>query len=89
MAQAIIAFSEAIALGKSLNLDREKLFDILIGGPLSAPFVGMKEEDFRKSEYSPEFPLKWMHKDLNLTFWSAYENNCVLPLLNTFFTKSL
>ncbi|MCF8233868.1 MAG: NAD(P)-dependent oxidoreductase [Bacteroidales bacterium] len=82
LGQAMVAFSEAIALGKSLDLDNDKLFEILIGGPLTAPFIGLKEEKLKNSEYSPEFPLKWMHKDLNLAAWSAYENNCVLPALN-------
>jgi len=82
LGQALVAFSEAIALGKSLDLDTEKLFEILIDGPLTAPFIGLKQYKLKNSEYSPEFPLKWMHKDLNLATWSAYENNCILPSLN-------
>lgn len=82
LGQAMIAFSEAIAMGNSMGLEQEKLFEILIGGPLTAPFVGLKEDKLKKNEYSPEFPLKWMHKDLNLASRSAYENDCVVPSLN-------
>ena len=82
LGQAMIAFSEAIALGESMGLQQDKLFRILIGGPLTAPFVGLKESKLSENEYSPEFPLKWMHKDLNLASRSAYENDCVLPSLN-------
>ena len=82
LGQALVAFSECITLGKSLGLDRDKLFKILIGGPLTAPFVGLKKENFINNEYPTEFPLKWMHKDLFLASVSAFENNCALPSLN-------
>ncbi|MDZ7740794.1 MAG: NAD(P)-dependent oxidoreductase [Bacteroidota bacterium] len=83
LGQALIAFSEGITLGSKLGIDRDKLFDILIGGPLTAPFISLKKDNFIRNEYPAEFPLKWMHKDLYLASMSAYENNCALPSLNT------
>ncbi len=82
LGQALIAFSEGITLGRKLGIERDKLFDILIDGPLTAPFIELKKDNFIRNDYPTEFPLKWMHKDLYLASMTAYENNCALPSLN-------
>lgn len=79
LAEAIVAFGEGLVLGQALGIPREKLLEILPGAPVAAPFVSGKQGKIESGEYSPEFPLKWMHKDLQLASISAYEQN--LPLL--------
>jgi glyoxylate/succinic semialdehyde reductase len=82
LGQAMVAFSEGVSLGKSLGISQDKLFDLLVGGPIASPFISLKKNKIETGDYSPEFPLKWMHKDLFLATQSAYENDCVVPSLN-------
>jgi 3-hydroxyisobutyrate dehydrogenase-like beta-hydroxyacid dehydrogenase len=79
LAGAMTAFSEALALGQALGLQRDFLMDTLLGGPVTAPFLAGKRTKIEESEYSPEFPLKWMVKDLHLVSVSAYERGVALP----------
>jgi 3-hydroxyisobutyrate dehydrogenase/glyoxylate/succinic semialdehyde reductase len=82
VAQNIIIFSEAIALGRALGFPQEKLFDMLLDGPLAAPYLSVKRPKIEEGIYEPDFPLKWMHKDLHLVALTAYENGVALPATN-------
>lgn len=82
LGEAMSAFSEAIHLGKSLGLSQEILLENLIGSPVVAPFIAAKKNKIVNNEYDPEFPLKWMHKDLELASKSGYESNTPLPAVN-------
>jgi 3-hydroxyisobutyrate dehydrogenase/glyoxylate/succinic semialdehyde reductase len=79
LAHALAGFSEAANLGERLGLDRDLLFDTLIGGPMTAPFLGGKRENFEKREYPVQFPLELAHKDLHLITQTAYEARTPLP----------
>ncbi|RMG20474.1 MAG: NAD(P)-dependent oxidoreductase [Methanobacteriota archaeon] len=76
----IAAFSEALALAKGLGLKQDLIFDVILNSPIVAPYLKLKEEKIRKKDFSPEFPLKWMQKDLGLVSRSAQESNTALPL---------
>jgi 3-hydroxyisobutyrate dehydrogenase/glyoxylate/succinic semialdehyde reductase len=82
LAEAMAAFSEAAALGQSLGIGRDALFDILIGGPVVAPFVAAKVEKIVSGDYEADFPLKWTHKDLHLAAMTAFEQDVPLPIGN-------
>lgn len=82
LGQAMIAFSEGIVLGEALGFSKDDLFDILIGGPVTAPFLAGKKEKIVEGNYEAEFPLRWMYKDLQLAALTGYENNVALPLTN-------
>lgn len=82
LANAMTAFSEAMALGQTLGIKQDKLLDALIGGPVVAPFVAYKRGNIEADDYSADFPLRWMHKDLHLAALSGYENGAALPLTN-------
>jgi 3-hydroxyisobutyrate dehydrogenase/glyoxylate/succinic semialdehyde reductase len=82
LAEAMAAFSEAAALGQSLGIGRDALFDILIGGPVVAPFVAAKVEKIVSGNYEADFPLKWTHKDLHLAAMTAFEQDLPLPIGN-------
>ena len=81
MGISMYGFVEGLLLGESLGIDKEKIFDILNGSPIAAPMIQMKRKKMENNDYSPEFPLQWLHKDLHLATDTAYENN--IPLLAT------
>ncbi|GAB4520816.1 MAG: NAD(P)-dependent oxidoreductase [Anaerolineae bacterium] len=70
---SMAAFAEGVALGRSLGLSEEVLHNVLIGGPVVAPFVAGKKGKFTTRDYEADFPLQWMHKDLHLATVTAYE----------------
>jgi 3-hydroxyisobutyrate dehydrogenase/glyoxylate/succinic semialdehyde reductase len=69
-------------LGEGLGISREVLFDSLLGMPAVAPFLAAKREKIETGNYDPEFPLRWMQKDLHLASVSAYETDVALPVTN-------
>jgi 3-hydroxyisobutyrate dehydrogenase/glyoxylate/succinic semialdehyde reductase len=82
VAQNIFIFSEAIALGQALGFSQEMLFDMLLDGPLAAPYLSLKRPKIEDGNFEADFPLKWMHKDLHLVALTAYENGVALPTTN-------
>ena len=79
LAGAMAAFSEAMVLGETLGLPRETLFDILLKSPVAAPFLALKRPVMESGGFKPQFPLKWMHKDLQLASVTAFECGVALP----------
>jgi len=79
LAQNMLIFSEAVALGQALGFTRETLFEIILGGPMAAPYLGLKSKKIEEGVYEPDFPLKWMHKDLHLVGLTAFEAGVPLP----------
>lgn len=75
-------FAETAKFGKALGFDEDFLLDTLPGFPVIAPFLKPKSEKIKSDDFSPEFPLEWMHKDLHLASNSAYENNVSIPNIN-------
>ncbi|PYK18189.1 MAG: NAD(P)-dependent oxidoreductase, partial [Verrucomicrobia bacterium] len=82
MGNAMAAFAEGMALGEGLGISRKVLFDSLLGMPAVAPFLATKREKIESSNYEPEFPLRWMQKDLHLASVSEYESDVAMPLTN-------
>ena len=82
MGNAMAAFAEGMALGEGLGISRKVLFDSLLGMPAVAPFLATKREKIESSNYEPEFPLRWMQKDLHLASMSAYESDVAMPVTN-------
>jgi len=82
LAQAMVAFSEALALGESLGISKDQLFTTLLSSPVVAPFLAFKRPVLEAGKFDVEFPLQWMHKDLQLATDTAYETGIPLPLAN-------
>ncbi len=82
LAQAMVAFSEAIVLGESLGISRDLLFTTLLNSPVAAPFLAFKRSKIEEGKFDAEFPLQLMHKDLQLAAETAYETSVALPLSN-------
>ena len=87
LATSMAAFAEGIALGEGLGVSQEVLFDALIGGPLVPAYLGMKREKLEQGNYAPDFPLRWMQKDMQMVATAAYDTGVPMPLANL--TKEL
>ena len=82
LGQAMVAFSEALAFGESLGITKQSMFDTLASSPVMAPFLNFKRKKFEDGDFSVEFPLQWMHKDLHLASETAFETGAALPAAN-------
>ena len=82
MGNAMAAFAEGMALGEGLGISRKVLFDSLLGLSAIAPFLAAKRNNIESGNYDPEFPLRWMQKDLHLASVSGYEADVALPVTN-------
>lgn len=60
------AIAEAVALGEKAGLDRNRLLDVLSQTAVVAPAHVGKLQRAKKSDYSPQFPLRLMNKDFGL-----------------------
>ena len=87
LATSMAAFAEGVALGEGLGVSQEVLFDTLIGGPIVPAYLGMKRKGLENADYTPDFPLKWMQKDMQMVSTAAYDIGVPMPLANL--TKEL
>jgi len=60
------AIAEAVALGETAGLDRNRLLDVLSQTAVVAPAHTGKLQRAMKSDYSPQFPIRLMNKDFGL-----------------------
>jgi len=73
------AIAEAVSLGEHLRIDRNVLLDVLSRTTVIPPaFVG-KFKKIRDNDYSPEFPLRLMSKDMDLVVEAAKTADVDLP----------
>jgi len=60
------AIAEALVLGEKAGLDRSRLLDVLSETAVVAPAHVGKLERAKKSDFTPQFPLRLMNKDFGL-----------------------
>jgi 3-hydroxyisobutyrate dehydrogenase-like beta-hydroxyacid dehydrogenase len=73
------AIAEAVSLGEHLKIDRNLMLDVLSRTAVIPPaFVG-KFQKIKNNDYSPEFPLRLMSKDMDLAMNAARSSGAVLP----------
>jgi 3-hydroxyisobutyrate dehydrogenase-like beta-hydroxyacid dehydrogenase len=73
------AIAEAVSLGEHLKIDRNILLDVLSKTAVIPPaFVG-KFQKIKNGDYSPEFPLRLMSKDMDLVMDAARMAGVDLP----------
>jgi len=73
------AIAEAVSLGEHLKLDRSLLLDVLPNTAVVAPAFSGKFAKIRSGDYSPQFPLHLMAKDLGLAETAAKQSGAELP----------
>ncbi len=82
LAQSMAAFAEAVSLGEALGLEKETVVNTLLNGPTTAPFLKGKKDKVMNRDFSADFPLEHMQKDLQLVAQAAFEHNIALPIAN-------
>jgi 3-hydroxyisobutyrate dehydrogenase len=75
------ALAESLTLARKLGVPVEKLFQLIKSSMIRSGVAEYKEPFLLKRDYSPNFPLKLMHKDLHLMMDAARENGLKLPAL--------
>ncbi len=73
------AIAEAVSLGEHLKLDRGLLLDVLPKTAVIAPAFSGKFAKIKSGDYSPQFPLHLMTKDLGLAETAAKQSGAELP----------
>lgn len=73
------AIAEAVAFGEKSGLDRNRLLDVLSQTAVVAPAHVGKLQRAMKNDYSPQFPLRLMHKDFGLMLSHAAEAGADMP----------
>jgi 3-hydroxyisobutyrate dehydrogenase len=73
------AIAEAVSLGEHLKIDRDVLLNVLAKTAVIPPAFLGKFEKIKNNDYSPEFPLRLMSKDMNLVMDAARVSGADLP----------
>jgi 3-hydroxyisobutyrate dehydrogenase-like beta-hydroxyacid dehydrogenase len=73
------AIAEAVSLGERLGLNRDVLLEVLPKTAVIAPALSGKFAKIGSGDYSPQFPLHLMTKDLNLVQSAADQSGTELP----------
>jgi 3-hydroxyisobutyrate dehydrogenase-like beta-hydroxyacid dehydrogenase len=73
------AIAEAVSLGEHLRIDRNVLLDVLSKTTVIPPAFAGKFQKIKDNDYSPEFPLRLMSKDMDLVMEAAKTSGADLP----------
>lgn len=72
------SFAEALSLIDAGGLDRDKALSILTGGAPGSGIVKRVADRVTTNDYSPNFALRWMAKDLSYALGEASQRGLVL-----------
>src|SRR6266851_1460477 len=73
------AIAEAASLGEHLRLKRDVLLDVLSRTTVVPPALLGKFQKIKGNDYSPQFPLRLMSKDMDLVNEAATASGAELP----------
>jgi 3-hydroxyisobutyrate dehydrogenase-like beta-hydroxyacid dehydrogenase len=73
------AIAEAVSLGEHLQIDTTILLDVLSKTAVIPPAFVDKFQKIKNDDYSPEFPLRLMSKDMDLVLETAASVAASLP----------
>jgi 3-hydroxyisobutyrate dehydrogenase-like beta-hydroxyacid dehydrogenase len=76
-------FAEALTLATRLGVDADKLIPLVQASMIRSGVVDYKAPFILKRDFSPNFPLRLMHKDIHLALDAAREVRVKLPGLET------
>jgi 3-hydroxyisobutyrate dehydrogenase-like beta-hydroxyacid dehydrogenase len=76
-------FAEALTLATKLGVDAEKLLALIEATMVRSGVIDYKGPFVLARDFSPNFPLRLMHKDIRLTLEAAKEARVKLPALET------
>ncbi|MGH9403576.1 MAG: NAD(P)-dependent oxidoreductase [Terriglobia bacterium] len=72
-------FCEGFVLATKAGVKPESMFEIIQSSMARASLTDFKAPFIFKGDFTPYFPLKWMHKDLELAMEAAYAQNVAMP----------
>jgi 3-hydroxyisobutyrate dehydrogenase-like beta-hydroxyacid dehydrogenase len=75
----MLAIAEAVSLGEHCRIDRNLLLDILSKTTVIPPAFGGTLKKIKDNDYSPEFPIRLMSKDMDLVMEAARTWGANLP----------
>jgi 3-hydroxyisobutyrate dehydrogenase-like beta-hydroxyacid dehydrogenase len=70
---------ESLTLAKKLGVAPEKMFELIESSMIRSGVAEYKKPFILNQDYTPNFPLKLMHKDMHLMLDAAKENGVDLP----------
>jgi 3-hydroxyisobutyrate dehydrogenase-like beta-hydroxyacid dehydrogenase len=73
------AIAEAVVIGETVGLNRERLLEVLSKTAVIAPALMGKLARVSVNDYSPQFPLHLMNKDFKLILNAAAEAHLSMP----------
>jgi 3-hydroxyisobutyrate dehydrogenase-like beta-hydroxyacid dehydrogenase len=76
---SIQSVAEAVALGSTLGLRRDLLFDVLAKTAVVSPVQTAKLASAKANEYTAQFPIQMMRKDFGLALSAAARAGLSLP----------
>lgn len=76
-------FAEALTLATKLGVNMEKLLQLINASMVRSGVVEYKAPFVMKRDFTPNFPLRLMHKDIHLMLEAAREMRIKLPALET------
>lgn len=71
--------AEGLTLAGKMGVPQEKLFELISASMIRSGVAEYKAPFILKRDYSPNFPLRLMHKDMHLMMDAAKENGVKLP----------
>jgi 3-hydroxyisobutyrate dehydrogenase-like beta-hydroxyacid dehydrogenase len=74
-------FVEALTLGTKLGVDAESLLSLINASMVKSGVVEYKAPFVMKRDFTPNFPMRLMHKDILLALDAAKEARVKLPAL--------
>jgi 3-hydroxyisobutyrate dehydrogenase-like beta-hydroxyacid dehydrogenase len=72
-------FCEGFVLAAKAGVQPQTLLEIIQSSMARAALTDFKAPFIFKGDFTPHFPLKWMHKDLTLAMETAYAHNVPMP----------
>jgi len=79
LATTLEVFAEGFVLGAKAGVSPETLLEIMQSSLARASIVDFKAPFVFRGDFTPYFPLKLMHKDLELAMETAYAHGVVMP----------
>ncbi|HMF89769.1 MAG TPA: NAD(P)-dependent oxidoreductase [Candidatus Angelobacter sp.] len=70
---------ESLTLAKKMGVKPEKMFELIGASMIRSGVAEYKQPFILNQDYSPNFPLRLMHKDIHLMMDAARENQVELP----------
>lgn len=70
---------ESLTLARKLGVPMEKMFELIEASMIRSGVAEYKKPFILAQDYTPNFPLKLMHKDMHLMLDAAKENDVKLP----------